>query len=93
MRSTSFLVEPQNQGRRFVSGLTSKPLKQFVCDESLTCGGLNSNLGHFGCFTFILVSFRESRLLISLCVGGRYSMAGSNEDYGRSRRPDADDRG
>jgi hypothetical protein len=28
-RSTSFLVEPQNQGRRFVSGLTLKPLVQF----------------------------------------------------------------
>jgi hypothetical protein len=25
-RSTGFLVEPQNQGRRFVSGLASKPL-------------------------------------------------------------------
>jgi hypothetical protein len=30
MRSTGFLVEPQNQGRRFVSGLASKPLVQFV---------------------------------------------------------------
>jgi hypothetical protein len=30
MRSTSFLVEPQNQGRRFVSGLTSKSLGLFV---------------------------------------------------------------
>jgi hypothetical protein len=29
-RSAGFLVEPQNQGRRFVSGLTSKPLAQFV---------------------------------------------------------------
>jgi hypothetical protein len=29
MRSASFLVEPQNQGRRFVSGLASKPLGQF----------------------------------------------------------------
>jgi hypothetical protein len=29
MRSTSFLVEHQNQGRRFVSGLASKPLKRF----------------------------------------------------------------
>jgi hypothetical protein len=29
-RSVDFLVEPQNQGRRFVSGLTSKPLGQFV---------------------------------------------------------------
>jgi hypothetical protein len=27
--STGFLVEPQNQGRRFVSGLTSKPLGRF----------------------------------------------------------------
>jgi hypothetical protein len=26
MRSTSFLVEPQNQDQRFISGLTSKPL-------------------------------------------------------------------
>jgi hypothetical protein len=26
MRSASFLVEPQNQGRWFVSGLASKPL-------------------------------------------------------------------
>jgi hypothetical protein len=25
-RSTGFLVEPQNQGQQFVSGLTSKPL-------------------------------------------------------------------
>jgi hypothetical protein len=28
-RSASFLVEPQNQGQRFVSGLASKPLRQF----------------------------------------------------------------
>jgi hypothetical protein len=28
-KSVSFLVEPQNQGRRFVSGLTSKPLGRF----------------------------------------------------------------
>jgi hypothetical protein len=27
--SASFLVEPQNQGRRFVSGLASKPLGRF----------------------------------------------------------------
>jgi hypothetical protein len=30
MRSVGFLVEPQNQGRLFVSGLTSKPLRQLV---------------------------------------------------------------
>jgi hypothetical protein len=29
-RSTSFLVESQNQGRRCVSGLASKPLRQFL---------------------------------------------------------------
>jgi hypothetical protein len=28
-RSTGFLVEPQNQGRRSVSGLASKPLGWF----------------------------------------------------------------
>jgi hypothetical protein len=27
--STNFLVEPQNQGRRFVSDLASKPLRRF----------------------------------------------------------------
>jgi hypothetical protein len=30
MRSTCFLVEPQNQGRRVVSGLASKPLRWFL---------------------------------------------------------------
>jgi hypothetical protein len=30
MRSAGFLVQHQNQGRRFVSGLASKPLGQFV---------------------------------------------------------------
>jgi hypothetical protein len=29
-RSAGFLVEPQNQGRRFVSDLVSKPLERFV---------------------------------------------------------------
>jgi hypothetical protein len=29
-RSASFLVEPQKQGRRFVSGLASKPLGRFL---------------------------------------------------------------
>jgi hypothetical protein len=28
-KSTGLLVEPQNQGRRFVSGLASKPLGRF----------------------------------------------------------------
>jgi hypothetical protein len=29
-RSAGFFVEPQNQGRRFISGLASKPLGRFV---------------------------------------------------------------
>jgi hypothetical protein len=65
----------------------------FVFDESLTWRGLNSNPGHFGCFTFILVSFGESCLHVSWCAGGRCSMAGSDEDHGRSRRPGAEDWG
>jgi hypothetical protein len=36
----------------------------FDCDESLTWRGLNSNPGHFGCFTFILVSL-ENRVCLS----------------------------
>jgi hypothetical protein len=30
MKSAGFLIEPQNQGRRFVSGLASKSLGQFL---------------------------------------------------------------
>jgi hypothetical protein len=37
----------------------------FDCDESLTCRGLNLNLGHVSDFTFIFVSFGESCLLVS----------------------------
>jgi hypothetical protein len=29
-RSAGFMVEPRNQGRRFVSGLASKPLGRFL---------------------------------------------------------------
>jgi hypothetical protein len=48
---------------------------------------------HFDYFIFILVSFGESCLLVSLCAGGWCGMAGSNEDPGRSMRPSAEDRG
>jgi hypothetical protein len=43
------------------------------------------------CFSFIFVSFRESCLLVSWCVGGRCGMACSDENRGRSRRPGAED--
>jgi hypothetical protein len=39
MRSVSFLVEPQNQGRRFVSGLASKSLGQFLISLGLKTDG------------------------------------------------------
>jgi hypothetical protein len=65
----------------------------FDCDESLTWRGLNSNPKRFSSFTIILVSFGESYLLISWYVGGRCGMVGSDEDYSRSRRPGAEDRG
>jgi hypothetical protein len=43
------------------------------------------------CFSFIFVSFGESHLLVSWCAGGRCGMVCSDEDHGRSRRPDAED--
>jgi hypothetical protein len=45
------------------------------------------------CFSFIFVSFGESRLLVSWYAGGRCGMVCSDEDHGRSRRPGAEDRG
>jgi hypothetical protein len=38
-RSASFFVEPQNQGRWFVSGLTSKPLGRFLIGLGLKTDG------------------------------------------------------
>jgi hypothetical protein len=38
-RSVSFLVESQNQGRRFVSGLVSKPLGRFLIGLGLKTDG------------------------------------------------------
>jgi hypothetical protein len=43
------------------------------------------------CFSFIFVSFGESRLLVSWCAGGRCGMTCSDENRGRSRRPGAED--
>jgi hypothetical protein len=38
-RSVGFLVEPQNQGRRFVSGLASKQLERFLINLGLKTDG------------------------------------------------------
>jgi hypothetical protein len=73
-----------------------KPSDQFldlICDESLTCRGLNLNLGHFDGSTFIFVPCGESWLLASWCAGGRCDMARHDEDRVRSRRPGVEDRG
>jgi hypothetical protein len=45
------------------------------------------------CFSFIFVSFGESRLLVSWCAGGRCGMECSDEDRDRSRRHGAEDWG
>jgi hypothetical protein len=50
MRSAGFLVEAENQGRWFVSGLASKPLGQFV-------SGLASKL--LGWFLLLLPQNRQ----------------------------------
>jgi hypothetical protein len=51
-RSASFLVEPQNQSRRFVSGLASKPLGLFLLVYSqnrwLRFPGLGFKTGSYG---------------------------------------------
>jgi hypothetical protein len=38
-RSVGFLIEPQNQGRWFVSGLASKPLGRFLIGLGLKSDG------------------------------------------------------
>jgi hypothetical protein len=45
------------------------------------------------CFSFTIVSFGESYLLVLWCAGGRCGMACIDEDRGRSRRPGAEDCG
>jgi hypothetical protein len=50
------------------------------------------NPGQFVYFTFILILFVESCLLVSWCADGRYNMACIDEDRGKSRRPGAEDR-
>jgi hypothetical protein len=43
-------------------------------------------------FSFTFVSFEESYCLISWCAAGKCDMMCSDEDRGRSSRPDAEDR-
>jgi hypothetical protein len=44
-------------------------------------------------FSFILVSFGESRLLVSWCAGDRCGMTCSDDNRGRSMRSGAEDQG
>jgi hypothetical protein len=65
-----------------MKGAIGKPSSQYlslICDESLTCRGLNS--------------CGESRLLVSWCAGSRCDTADNNEDLVRNRRPSSEDRG
>jgi hypothetical protein len=39
MRSAGFLVEPQNQGQQFVSGLALKPLERILIGLGLKIDG------------------------------------------------------
>jgi hypothetical protein len=45
----------------------------------------------FMLFYLYLCSCGESHLLVSWCAGGMCDMAGSDEDRGRSRKPDVED--
>jgi hypothetical protein len=45
------------------------------------------------CFSFIFISFGESRLFVSWCAGGRCDITCNDKDRGRSRRPGVEDRG
>jgi hypothetical protein len=83
-----------------VNGLIKREIEKpsgqclgLICNESLTCQGLNSNPGYFGLFYLYLCPCGESCLLVSWCAGARCSMVGSDEDRGRCRRPDTEDRG
>jgi hypothetical protein len=49
--------------------------------------------GIFRLFYPIICSCRELCLLVSWCVGNKCDMVSSDEDLGRSRRPDVEDRG
>jgi hypothetical protein len=51
------------------------------------------NPENFGNSILLFASCGETRLLVSLCVGDRCGMVGSDEDRGRSRRLGADDWG
>jgi hypothetical protein len=90
-RATSTVFRARSGRHIFWTG-HEKPSGQFLGLESLTWRCLNSNLGRFVCFTFIFISFGESRLLVSWCADGRCGMMCSDEDHCRSRRPGADNK-
>jgi hypothetical protein len=57
VRSSVFEIINWQVFKYCISSVLEKSSGQYlglICDESLTCRGLNSNLGHFGSFTFIL---------------------------------------
>jgi hypothetical protein len=87
-----FIKLDKNLHNKIFKKLSGRYL-DLIYDESLTCRGLNSNLGHFDSFTFILILYGESCLLVSWCAGSRCDMMSSDEDHVRSRRHSAEDQG
>jgi hypothetical protein len=54
-----------------IKGEIEKPSGQYlglICDESLTCHGLNSNLGHFGDSATIYLCFVWRIMFVHLVV-------------------------
>jgi hypothetical protein len=74
----------------FVVNVLIKEEIEKPCGQYL---GLNLNPRGFYGFTFILISYGESYLLVSWCACDRCGMAGNDEHHGRSRRPGVENRG
>jgi hypothetical protein len=74
MRSASFLVEPQNQGRRSMSGLTSKPLGQFSLvlpqNQWLGFSGLGLKIGSSG---LVIWASKSPRRFLCLCLKSKHA--------------------
>jgi hypothetical protein len=60
----------------------------FAC---LMVAGLNLNPGHFRGSAILPLFIWRIKFSCLVVAGGRCDMTGSDEDHGRSRRPDADD--
>jgi hypothetical protein len=74
----------------FIKGEIEKPSGQYL---SLSCRGLNSNLGHFDYFTFIICFVWKITFACLVVCRWQVQHDDNDKDRGKSRTPDADDRG